>query len=95
MTSKIQKGTEEIVNSGAYDTSDDFTVVLQHFMKNMRPPKKVINFVLNSFIRFASINNLILKRLMALQISPSLLQIASTSALRVMLPLLLNYGTAW
>lgn len=36
-----QQGTYDLVNSGIYDTSDDFTVVLQPFMEHMKVPKKV------------------------------------------------------
>lgn len=48
MTKEIQTRTEELINSGVYDTSDNFTVVAQPFMKNMGVPKKVfglVNFV--------------------------------------------------
>lgn len=38
MTRAIQKDTETLVSSGRYE-KDDFTVVLQPFMKNMSPPK--------------------------------------------------------
>ena len=41
MTKSYQKGIEDLVASGRYDTSEDFTVVLQPFMKLMRPPTKV------------------------------------------------------
>lgn len=37
---KIQEGVEELVNSGRYDTHDNFTVVVQTFMNKMAPPKK-------------------------------------------------------
>ena len=45
MTREIQTRTEELINSGVYDTSDDFTVVAQPFMKNMGVPKKVFGMV--------------------------------------------------
>jgi len=41
ITKQYQKGVEDLVASGRYDTSDDFTVVLQPFMKLMKPPTKV------------------------------------------------------
>lgn len=49
MTRTIQKETEDMINSGIFDTSNDFTVVAQPFMKNMGVPKKVFdrNFFLS------------------------------------------------
>ena len=44
ITNAYQNGTEELVKSGRYDTSDDFTVVIQPFMKLMKPPKTVFFF---------------------------------------------------
>mgnify|MGYP002789361957 CR=1 FL=1 len=41
MTKKMQRGIEDLINSGRYDTIDTFTVVLQPFMKYMTAPKKV------------------------------------------------------
>lgn len=40
ITKQYQKGIEDLVATGRYDTSDDFTVVLQPFMKLMKPPTK-------------------------------------------------------
>ena len=42
ITKAYQNGTEELIKSGIYDTSDDFAVVIQPFMKFMKPPKTVI-----------------------------------------------------
>ncbi|RNA24384.1 phospholipase membrane-associated-like [Brachionus plicatilis] len=39
-TQEIQQQTEDLIHSGVYDTSEDFTVVAHPFMKNMRPPTK-------------------------------------------------------
>jgi len=40
ITKSYQQGTEDLIASGRYDDKDDFTVVLQPFMKEMRPPTK-------------------------------------------------------
>ncbi|RNA03249.1 phospholipase membrane-associated-like, partial [Brachionus plicatilis] len=40
ITKNIQIGTEQLINSGIYDTTDDFTVVAQPFMKKMKAPQK-------------------------------------------------------
>lgn len=37
----IQQGVVDLVDSGRYDTHDNFTVVVQTFMNKMAPPKKV------------------------------------------------------
>jgi len=37
---EYQKVTTELIKSGIYDTSDDFTVVLQPFMEHMKVPTK-------------------------------------------------------
>ncbi len=42
-----QKLTKELVNSGRYDGSDDFTVVLQPFMEEMKPPMLVSKSIIN------------------------------------------------
>ncbi|CAF1084675.1 unnamed protein product [Brachionus calyciflorus] len=39
LTKEVQTKTEVLINSGIYDTSDDFTVVIQPFMKNVSPAK--------------------------------------------------------
>lgn len=36
-----QKATTELIDSGIYDTSDDFTVVRQPFMEHMKVPAAV------------------------------------------------------
>lgn len=41
LTKGYQKGVEDLIATGIYDTKDDFTVVLQPFMKLMKPPLKV------------------------------------------------------
>jgi len=40
LTKGYQKGVEDLIATGIYDTKDDFTVVLQPFMKLMKPPLK-------------------------------------------------------
>ena len=52
LTKIFQEETENLINSGQYDTNDDFTVVLQPFMKFMRPPQKVISLKLCWNINF-------------------------------------------
>ncbi|CAH1264274.1 PLB1 [Branchiostoma lanceolatum] len=37
---KYQDETNQLVNSGRYDTRDDFTVVVQPFMQEFQPPKE-------------------------------------------------------
>ncbi|XP_069111123.1 phospholipase B1, membrane-associated-like [Argopecten irradians] len=39
VTHAYQRGVEDLINSGRYDTSDDFTVVVQPFYKHTEPPK--------------------------------------------------------
>ena len=34
-----QEGTEQLIESGRYDTRDDFTVVLQPFLENVAVPR--------------------------------------------------------
>jgi phospholipase B1 len=38
LTKGFQRGVEDLINSGRYDTKDDFTVVVQPFMTKMSPP---------------------------------------------------------
>ncbi len=38
---KYQAGTNALINSGIYDTNDDFTVVRQPFMEHMTVPQTV------------------------------------------------------
>ena len=40
-TQKYRDVLEELVNTGRYDTKDDFTVIIQPFFSNTYPPKKV------------------------------------------------------
>ena len=37
-----QQATNELIDSGIYDTSDDFTVVRQPFMEHMKVPLTVL-----------------------------------------------------
>ena len=41
MTRSMNNGLVDLVNSGRYDTSDTFTVVLQPFMNEQLPPLRV------------------------------------------------------
>ncbi len=41
-TLEYQKLTTELINSGLYDTKEDFTVVVQPFMEHMTVPTTVI-----------------------------------------------------
>ena len=41
MTFQYQQATTELIESGIYDTSDDFTVVQQPFMEHMKVPVTV------------------------------------------------------
>ena len=38
LVSNYQRLTKELIASGRYDSSDSFTVVLQTFMEEMKPP---------------------------------------------------------
>jgi phospholipase B1 len=38
LTKGFQRGVEDLISSGRYDTKDDFTVVVQPFMTKMSPP---------------------------------------------------------
>ena len=38
---EYQRATSELIDSGVYDTSDDFTVVRQPFMEHMKVPATV------------------------------------------------------
>lgn len=38
---EYQRVTDELIDSGIYDTSDDFTIVRQPFMHHMKVPRKV------------------------------------------------------
>ena len=38
---EYQKATSELIDSGIYDTSDDFTIVRQPFMEHMKVPLTV------------------------------------------------------
>ena len=42
---EYQTATIDLINTGIYDTSDDFTVVLQPFMEHMKVPKNVNDLV--------------------------------------------------
>ena len=50
-----QKLTKELVNSDRYDVSDDFTVVIQPFMEEMKPPMLVS---INLCLMFNSLQSL-------------------------------------
>jgi len=39
---EYQKRTNDFIDSGIYDTADDFTVVRQPFMEHMSVPQTVI-----------------------------------------------------
>lgn len=41
LTRDYQDETKKLIDSGRYDTRSDFTVVLQPFFSNTRPPLKV------------------------------------------------------
>jgi len=54
LTKGYQKGVEDLIATGSYDTKDDFTVVLQPFMKLMKPPLKVRDEKINKNKTFSS-----------------------------------------
>jgi hypothetical protein len=86
LTKGYQKGVEDLIATGSYDTKDDFTVVLQPFMKLMKPPLKVRDEKINKNKTFSSHQELFkfsISSLMELQITPCSLQIVSISALLV------------
>lgn len=41
---EYQQATNELIDSGIYDTSDDFTIVRQPFMEHMKVPLQVKYF---------------------------------------------------
>ncbi len=42
LVSDYQESTKNLIDSGRYDTTEDFTVVVQPFMSDMAPPQLVI-----------------------------------------------------
>ena len=47
---EYQKATDALIDSGIYDTSDDFTVVRQPFMEHMKVPTTVKNLIKRNFL---------------------------------------------
>lgn len=38
----LQEGTQQLVDTGRYDTRDDFTVVVQPFLENVDMPRTLV-----------------------------------------------------
>jgi hypothetical protein len=88
-----QRATDALIDSGIYDTSDDFTVVRQPFMEHMKVPATVsvvsdeeCLWIQAMFSRFSRIVWLIFR---------TFHPIASTSARKATKQLLSSFGTTW
>ena len=90
---EYQKVTTEFIDSGIYDTSDDFTVDRQPFMEHMKVPLTVEkdSNVIITFKHFV----FGLNRATVYLIFHILLPIAFISVKKVTKPLLLNSGIIW